>query len=179
MTMQVEKTKEAVVQMIVFNLGIEEYAVPITSVQEIIMSQQPTRIPKSPPFVEGVINLRGQIIPIIDGRKKFNLLAAKEIQESETEETRIMLLEVKEDTIGLIVDKVSEVIHLDTTNIEPPPTDVGLETDYLYGVGKHGERLLILLNIENFLTVNEVQDLQNAVGNNEKLNDKMLAFSGE
>lgn len=179
MAMQLEQTKNAVVQMIVFNLGTEEYAVPITSVQEIIMSQKPTRIPKSPVFVEGVINLRGQIIPIIDGRKKFNLLTDKDIKEHDTDDTRIMLLEVKQDTIGLIVDKVSEVIHLDTSNIEPPPTDVGLETDYLYGVGKHGERLLILLNIENFLTVNEVKDLQKAVGNNEKLNDKMLAYSGE
>ena len=61
------------IQLIIFQLGSEEYAVPIMCVQEIIMVQPPTRIPKSPPFVEGVINLRGHIIPVIDGRKKFNL----------------------------------------------------------------------------------------------------------
>ena len=180
MAKQVDKVKTEEIQMIVFMLGAEEYAVPITAVQEIIMPQEPTRIPKSPESVEGVINLRGQIIPIIDGRKKFNLLSEKEIEHDHvTEDTRIMLLEVKEDTIGLVVDKVSEVIHLNTANIEPPPTDVGLETDYLYGVGKYETRLLILLKIENFLTVSESSEIKEVTVSDDLVNDKILAYSGE
>ncbi|MGD9579785.1 MAG: chemotaxis protein CheW [Vampirovibrionia bacterium] len=178
--MQVEKTQHKDLQMIVFQLGLEEYAVPITAVQEIIMPQKPTRIPKSPAFVEGIINLRGQIIPIIDGRKKFNLLSDKEVDENVvTEDTRIMLLEVSGDTIGLVVDKVSEVIHLNTASIEPPPADVGLETDYLYGVGKFESRLLILLKIENFLTNHETSELKDVTKTKEVASDKMLAYSGE
>lgn len=178
--MQVENKQHKDLQMIVFQLGQEEYAVPITAVQEIIMPQKPTRIPKSPSFVEGIINLRGQIIPIIDGRKKFNLLSEKEVEENiVTDDNRIMLLEVTGDTIGLVVDKVSEVIHLNTANIEPPPSDVGLETDYLYGVGKFESRLLILLKIENFLTMHESTELKDVTKSKEISNDKMLAYSGE
>src|SRR3989339_902212 len=92
------------VQMIVFQLGNEEYAVPITSVQEIIMPLIPTKIPKSPSFVEGVINLRGHIIPIIDGRKKFQLNT-----ETQSKESRIMVLDIEHEVIGLIVDAVCEV----------------------------------------------------------------------
>ena len=178
--MQIENKQHRDLQMIVFQLGMEEYAVTITAVQEIIMPQQPTRIPKSPAFVDGIINLRGQIIPIIDGRKKFNLLSDKELEEDLiTEDTRIMLLEVIGDTIGLVVDKVSEVIHLNTANIEPPPVDICLEADYLYGIGKFESRLLILLKIENFLTITESIELKEVTNAKEVVNDKMLAYSGE
>lgn len=143
------------IHLIVFKLGTEEYAVPITSVQEIIMLQSPTRIPKAPAFVEGVINLRGHIIPIIDGRKKFQL----EVKES-TNESRIMIIEVEADTIGLIVDAVSEVIHLSTDDIEPPPIDMSDDTDFLWGVGKFQDRLLILVNPQKFLNFSETRDLK-------------------
>ncbi|MFH0703338.1 MAG: chemotaxis protein CheW [bacterium] len=145
------------IQMIVFQLGNEEYAVPITCVQEIIMLQTPTRIPKSPSFVEGVINLRGHIIPIIDGRKKFQLEVKKE---RNSIESRIMVLEVDGETIGLIVDSVSEVIHLKTEDIEPPPIDLESDNDFLWGVGKFQDRLLILLNPQKFLSINESKTLQ-------------------
>jgi purine-binding chemotaxis protein CheW len=140
------------IQMIVFQLGTEEYAVPITDVQEIIMMQNATRIPKSPSFVEGVINLRGHIIPVIDGRKKFNF---DNISLNHTNETRIMILEIDQEMIGLIVDSVSEVIHLSSTDIEPPPIEMDDETDFLWGVGKYNNRLLILLNPHKFLNLDE------------------------
>jgi len=142
-------------QLIVFKLGSEEYAIPITSVQEIIMLQTPTRIPKAPTFVEGVINLRGHIIPIIDGRKKFQL----EVKES-TNESRIMIIEVESDTIGLIVDAVYEVIHLNVDDIEPPPIDTSEDSDFLWGVGKTQDRLLILINPLKFLNFSETKSLK-------------------
>jgi purine-binding chemotaxis protein CheW len=143
------------IQLIVFKLGSEEYAVPITSVQEIIMLQIPTRIPKAPVFVEGVINLRGHIIPIIDGRKKFQL----EVTRS-TNESRIMIIELETETIGLIVDAVSEVIHLNTDDIEPPPIDMNDDSDFLWGVGKFSDRLLILVDPQKFLNFSETKDLK-------------------
>ncbi len=151
------KSGEKDIQMIVFKLGTEDYAVPITDVQEIIMRQSPTRIPRSPEFVEGVINLRGHIIPVIDGKKKFSLEIDTNIN---IDESRIMILELKEETVGLIVDSVSEVVHLQVSNIEPPPMDMGVDTDFLWGVGKHLDKLLILLNPQKLLTVTETQNLK-------------------
>ncbi|MDD3013367.1 MAG: chemotaxis protein CheW [Candidatus Gastranaerophilales bacterium] len=143
------------IHLIVFKLGTEEYAVPITSVQEIIMLLAPTRIPKAPSFVEGVINLRGHIIPIIDGRKKFQLEVTKS-----TNESRIMIIELENETIGLIVDAVSEVIHLGTDDIEPPPIDMTDDSDFLWGVGKFSDRLLILVDPQKFLNFSETKDLK-------------------
>lgn len=143
------------IHLIVFRLGSEEYAVPITSVQEIIMIQLPTRIPKAPPFVEGVINLRGHIIPIIDGRKKFQLDVT-----ALTNESRIMIIELTNETIGLIVDAVSEVVHLNAKDIEPPPIDVTEDSDFLWGVGKFVDRLLILVDPQKFLNFSETANLK-------------------
>lgn len=144
------------VQMIIFRLGNEEYAVPIMSVQEIIMRQTPTHIPKSPSWVEGVINLRGRIIPIIDGNKKFSLL----IDNENTNNSRIMVLDVEHEIIGLIVDEVSEVIHLKTEDIDPTPIDIEGDADFLWGVGKYQNRLLILINPQKFLSHTEASDLK-------------------
>ncbi|MEI7473837.1 MAG: chemotaxis protein CheW [bacterium] len=140
------------IQMIIFQLGYEEYAVPITTVQEIIMAQEATRIPKAPAYVEGVINLRGHIIPVIDGRKKFNF---DNLSTEKTSETRVMVLEIDEEMMGLIVDSVSEVVHLSAKDIEPPPIEMDSDTDFLWGVGKYQDRLLILLNPQKFLNLDE------------------------
>ncbi len=141
------------IQMIVFKLGQEEYSVPIKTIQEIIMPQQYTRIPSSPVFVEGVINLRGHIIPIINGRKKFNMQTTEESEIAE-KNRRIMVVEVYKEAVGLIVDSVTEVIYLNVDNIESPPIELEDESDFLWGVGKHEERLLILLNPDKLLSLN-------------------------
>lgn len=104
--------------LIVFKLGDEEYAIPITCIQEIIMPQTPTKLPKSPSFLEGVINLRGHIIPVFDGKKRFQL----ESDNQNDYEARTMILETEDEVIGLVVDSVSEVVHLRSDDIEPPPT---------------------------------------------------------
>lgn len=145
-------------QLIVFKLGSEDYTVPIESVQEIIMPQKPTHLPKSPDFVEGVVNLRGHIIPIIDGRKRFGLAV-----EEYTQSKRIIILELKSGTIGLIVDSVSEVVHLKTANIEAPPIEASEDAQFILGIGKFKDRLLILLDPDRFLSLSETESIKSTM----------------
>lgn len=149
------------IQVIVFQLGEEEYAVPIMSVKEIIMVQNPTKIPKSPPFVEGIINLRGHIIPVIDGRKKFQLELRDNLH---SQEARIIVLNLKNQTVGLIVDKVSEVIHLQTDNIERPPVDTNDDNEFITGIGKFKSKLIIIVEPEKLLSSHETESMRGFKG---------------
>lgn len=147
------------IQLVVFTLKQGdvtcEYGVPITKVQEIIPMTTPTKLPQTPDFVEGIINLRGKIIPIIDLKKRFNM-GASEI----TGETRSVVVEVEGQTVGIIVDEVSEVLRLPVSSIEPPPAVMGgITAEYLKGVGKLGDRLLILLDMDKILTEHEKKEL--------------------
>lgn len=143
-------------QVIAFKLEKEEYAVIITSVQEIIMPQEKTKIPRSPAFVEGVINLRGNIIPIIDGRKRFGFECIEE-----TPETRIIILELENNKVGLVVDSVSEVIHMQTKDVQPSPMNLDNSQDFIIGIGKYKDRLLILLDPDQFLDMHEAESMTN------------------
>lgn len=145
------------IQVIIFKLGREEYAVPINYVNEIIMLQKTTRIPKSPHYMAGIINLRGNIIPVIDGKKKFQLQGSlvKDTLDKIITDERIMVLEVENEKIGLLVDGVYEVIRLNLNEIEPPPIDLEDNTAIFCGIGKYNERLLILINCEKFLTIED------------------------
>ncbi|MEI8390660.1 MAG: chemotaxis protein CheW [bacterium] len=147
-------TESDELQLIAFKLGKEEYTVPIETVQEIIMPQITTHIPKSPRFVEGIINLRGHIIPVIDGRKRFDI----EISENNAD-TRVIVLELDDHTVGLIVDSVSEVVHLKKSNIEPTPIESD-ENSFIVGVGKHQDRLLLLLDASKILDIKETEHLK-------------------
>lgn len=143
------------IQLVVFKLGNEEYGVPITQVKEINRLTTATKVPKSPSFVEGIINLRGQIIPIIDLKKRFEL----ELTDY-TDEARIMVIQVGEQTFGVKVDAVSEVLRLSTDTIERAPDIVsGIDVRYITGVAKEGERLLILLDLDQLLTEYEKNQL--------------------
>ncbi|MDI3486321.1 MAG: purine-binding chemotaxis protein CheW [Methanolobus sp.] len=136
-------------QLVVFNLGVEEFGVNIMQVQEIIRMPDITRIPRSPEYVKGVINLRGKIIVVMDLDKRFGM------NETEmTEESRIVVVDINGTIIGLVVDSVSEVIRLKGSNIEHTPEIITqkINADYLKGVGKMDDRLLILLNLENIIT---------------------------
>jgi purine-binding chemotaxis protein CheW len=139
-------------QLIVFELDDQEFTLPIMSVQEIIMMTTPNKLPKAPDYLEGVINLRNRIIPIIDGRKKFklDLFNNKNVSES-----KIIVLNIHNETIGFIVDKVNEVIHLNSRNIEPPPVDLSVGAEFIRGVGKHKDRLLMLIDPEKILSKEE------------------------
>lgn len=137
-------------QLVVFRLDKEEYGLPITKVQEINRLVPITKLPQMPSFMEGVINLRGRIIPVIDLRKRFSLTAA-----AYEEETRIIIVEVNSQTVGVIVDAVTEVVRLPAASVEPPPSSFILDEQYIAGVGKLDDRLLILLNIDRVLTTQE------------------------
>lgn len=136
-----------VLQLVSFNLGDEEYGVDILKVQEINRMVHVTRVPRAPEFVEGVINLRGKVIPIVDLRKRFGLQA-----KAHDKNTRIIVVDIEGRTVGLIVDGVSEVLRLGMDTIEPPPSMVaGVDAEYIWGVGKLEDRLLILLDLAKVL----------------------------
>lgn len=135
-------------QLVVFNLANEEYGVSITQVQEIIRQQENTRIPGMPSFIDGVINLRGKIIPIIDLRDRFGLP-----KKEGDDRTRIVVVEVSTQTVGLVVDSVSEVLHLTEEAINAlPPTMTNINAEFIKGVGKTERRLIILLELEKILS---------------------------
>lgn len=137
---------EEVLQMVSFDIGTEEYAVDILGVQEIIRMVEVTNVPKAPHYVEGVINLRGKVIPIIDLRLRFGLPSAER-----TKETRIVVVDVNRIILGLIVDSVSEVLRIPVGQIEPPPGGKPGSSEFHRGVGKIDNRLLILLDLERLL----------------------------
>jgi len=130
-------------QVVAFRLGNEEYAVDILFVQEIIRLLNITRVPRSGQHVEGVINLRGNIIPIVNLHSKFNLQAAED-----QEDKRIIVFKWDEVQVGIIVDEVSEVIRIQGQDIEPATKVYGaLEADHIKGIAKIDNRLLILLDL--------------------------------
>ena len=142
-------------QLVGFQLGNEEYGIDILKVQEINRVTDITKIPQSPDFVEGVINLRGNIIPIIDLRKRFRMP-----EREHDRQTRIVVGEIDDRTVGFIVDAVSEVIRLPVNTVEPPPPIVsGGKAEYIKGVGKLEDRLLMLLDIDKILTGSEKEKL--------------------
>ena len=152
------------IQLVVFKLKtgdtVCEYGVPITQVQEIIPIATPTRLPQAPNFVEGIINLRGKIIPIIDLKKRFDM-ASSEL----SSESRSVVVEVEGQTVGIMVDEVSEVLRLPFDSIEPPPALVGgITSEYLTGVGKMEDRLLILLDMNKILSEGEKAELLSVGG---------------
>lgn len=130
-------------QLVTFEVAGEEFAVDILSVHEINRMMELTRVPQSPEDVEGVINLRGRIIPVADLRRKFCLPAAER-----TDANRIIVVEVENKVLGFIVDKVFQPLTLDRANVDPAPSMVcSINSDYITGVGKHENRLIILLDI--------------------------------
>ena len=133
-----------ILQVVSFRLGQEEYAINILDVQEIIRLVDMTPVPNTPAYVEGVINLRGKVIPIINLRARVGLAA-----ENRTKETRIIVVEVAQSILGFIVDSVEEVLRLPQDSIEPPPTFGGGRSEEFHkGVGRVEGRLLILLSLE-------------------------------
>jgi len=149
---------EGVIQVVSFQLKNEEFAVPILKVQEIIRSPEVTRVPKTPDFVEGIINLRGRVVPLISLRKRFGLEHI-----AIDHNTRVIVVELQGKVVGFSVDGVREVIRVQTSVIEPPPALIGgIEKEFLSGVAKLEERLLILLDLDKVLSNNEVEQLQEA-----------------
>ncbi|RLI82274.1 chemotaxis protein CheW [Archaeoglobales archaeon] len=146
--MQLTTEKVDTMQVVIFNLGNERYGVETTKVKEIIRVSEITRIPNAPDFVEGVIDLRGQITTVINLRKRFGL-PPKEIDN----DTRIIVFEHGDTVVGMMVDTVSEVKYLSSNEVDslPPLITARLESKFLKGVGKLPDGLLILIDIEKVL----------------------------
>ena len=138
-------------QLVVFDLSGEAYGVSIATVREIIRMQTITYVPDTPDFVEGVINLRGKVNPVVDLRKRFDLNVT-----SETDDSRIVVVDIGGEDIGVIVDAVTEVLRISENAVEPTSALMTTEDSYyIEGVAKLGDRLLILLDLERVLTAEE------------------------
>lgn len=145
------------VQLVTFQLGEEHFGVPIGAIQEVVRLPEITPVPEAPAFVEGVINLRGRILPVLDLGRRFRLP-----DRPRTRASRILVAEAGGRAVGLIVDAVCEVVRLSGGAIEPPPPMVGgIGVDYITGVGKLQGRLLVLLDVGKAL---DPGDLRRAEG---------------
>ena len=153
-----EAEEQELMQLVGFTIGKELFGVDILMVQEIIRAAPITPVPNSPEFVEGVINLRGNILPVIDLRRRLNLLTG----ENDLEDTWILILDIQNKVTGFIVDSVTEVIKIQENTIEPPPDIIkaGLESQYLRGVCDIGAQLLILLDFKRILLQEEFTKLK-------------------
>ena len=144
--------REELLQFVGFHVGGEEFVIDILRVQEIIRTQQLTRVPNSPECMEGVMSLRGKIIPVIALRKRFGLEQAPPDKQN-----RIMVVEIEGNVFGFAVDAVSEVLRIPADTVEPPPRLGPVEREYVAGVGRLGDRLLILLDADRLLSGSEQQ----------------------
>lgn len=142
-------------QLVSFHLDNEEYGVEVLKVREIIRMVNITHMPNTPPYVEGIINLRGKVIPIISMRRKFGLTDAEN-----NNQTRVIIMDVGGELLGFTVDSVSEVIRISASEIQPSPSVAagGVGQEYIDGVINHGERLLVLLNLDLMFS-NEEKEL--------------------
>jgi purine-binding chemotaxis protein CheW len=137
-------------QFVTFHLGDGEYGVPIAKIQEIDRAAKMTRVPRAAEYVDGITNLRGEVIPVINARKRFNLP-----QKDTDERTRVIIMELAGVKTGLLVDSVHEVLNLPTKDIAPPPASLSTTIDrqFISGIGKvdGDKRMLILLDVEKIL----------------------------
>jgi len=146
MTKEENKLQEE--ELVLFDLGNEIYGVDISVVYEIIRMQAITMVPKAPFFVEGIINLRGKVIPIVDMRKRFGLPKVEQ-----NKDNRIMVLENSGQNVGIIVDAVTEVLRIPSESVEPPSSIiVSATSDYILGIAKHNKNMIILLDMERVLS---------------------------
>ena len=144
--------------LVTFRLGSGEYAIDIMQAKEIIKMEKITLIPNAPDFVEGVINLRGNIIPIIDLKKRFNL------EETEGDKnTGIIIVKIEDVDMGIIIDSISKVVSISNSDIQPPPPMLspmlsGIGQKYIKGVGKLEDKLLVVLDLEKLFTTDEEEE---------------------
>ncbi|MBF0565554.1 MAG: chemotaxis protein CheW [Nitrospirae bacterium] len=138
---------EGILQLVTLTLGNEEYAMDILKVQEINRMTDITLVPNAPSYVEGVVNLRGKVIPVVNLRKKFGFMDKENDKES-----RIMIVDINGMTMGLVVDSVSEVLRVPSNIVEhAPPMAVEVGTEFISGIAKLQDRLIILLDIDKLI----------------------------
>ncbi|MEE9466312.1 MAG: chemotaxis protein CheW [Candidatus Neomarinimicrobiota bacterium] len=146
-----------ILQMVVFRLGEGIFALDIQAVKEINRLVNVTALPKAPDFVEGIMNLRGTIVPVVNLGLRFSL-----VKTERSKDTRIVIVENSGYTLGLVVDEVSEVLRIPTEDIDPATnmTSTGIDVDYVHGVGKVGERLILILEPERLFSAEEHAQLE-------------------
>ncbi|OPY24151.1 MAG: purine-binding chemotaxis protein [Methanomethylovorans sp. PtaU1.Bin073] len=155
-TQTVKKADSDLLQLVIFQLGGEEFGVDIMAVQEIIKMPEITAIPQAPEYVAGVINLRGKIIVVVSLGKKFDIQSC-----DKNEEYKVIVVELENQVIGMMVDSVSEVLRIPSSSVDPAPDIIksGVSSNYIQGVGKLDDRLLILLDLRNVLSDYETEEL--------------------
>jgi purine-binding chemotaxis protein CheW len=137
-------------QIVVFNLAGEQYGVHISKVESIIKMQAITKLPHAPRYVEGITNLRGRVVPIIDLHRRFDL-----DNKASTADDRIIVVNTSGEDIGLIVDEVSEVLTINEQAVEPAPNiTTTIDSSFITGIAKIDQRLVILLDLEKVITIN-------------------------
>ena len=142
-----EIVQEEVVQLVGFIVGDEEFAVPILAIQEIIKPIEWTRVPFTPKYVLGVFNLRGNVLPLIDLRVKFNS-PANEIDEN----TRFIVIKIKDEDVAFVIDKLTSAIRIPKKSILPPPDTYSNEEDLIEGVGRMDDgRIITILKVDNLV----------------------------
>lgn len=150
---------ENLLQLVSFNIGEEEFGVDILKVQEIIRMLEITRVPNAPDYVEGVINLRGKVIPIIDLRKRIGMPS-----KDDDKDTRIVVVEIDNKVVGFIVDSVNEVLRINENITEaPPPMVSGIDSEYITAIGKLNDRLLILLDLSRVLSSEDAKQIDEMI----------------
>tara|TARA_Y100001960_G_scaffold100317_1_gene107739 strand:- start:1781 stop:2290 length:510 start_codon:yes stop_codon:yes gene_type:complete len=147
---------DVTLQLVIFSLLGEEFGVSIHDVREIISNTQITPVPQAPSFVEGVINLRGQIIPVVDLRKRFNLE-----ENTDKTEVKVVIIEVNDNVLGLVVDSVSEVLNIPSDSIKAPPALVanGIGAEYIKGIGQYNEKMIILIDLQKVFSADELRSV--------------------
>lgn len=142
-------------QYVIFKLNEEEYGVEISHVQEITEHKTVTSVPNTPSFIEGIINLRGNIVPIVSIKKRFNLP-----QEKAGADHRVIIINLGSKQVGFVVDDASQVLTMDESQIENAPELItGIDRDYIIGIGKVSEKIIILLDLEKILTEKEKKEI--------------------
>lgn len=154
-----KQTASGLLQLVTFNINNEEFAVDILNIQSINRMVEITKVPNSPDYVEGIINLRGQIIPIISLRKRLHF-----DQKEYDKNTRFIVVEIDNKVYGFIVDSVNEVLRIDRNITEPPPPMVGgIDSDYITAIGKLEDRLIILLDLKKIFSKDEVDNINSLI----------------
>jgi len=149
------------IQVVIFSLGNEEFGARTEQIKEIIRMTDITRMPKAPSFIEGAINLRGKVIAVIDLAKQLDLPKSER-----GEETRIIVIDVDNNILGMIVDSASEVLRISEENIDPTPAFIEnrIDTTFIEGVGKLNDRLFVLLNLNKVISPEEMKSVEKASG---------------
>ena len=143
-------------QVVVFDLNEEAHGIDISQVREIIRMEEITRVPRAPEFVEGVINLRGKVNPVVDLRARFSMPSTER-----TDEHRIVVVDVDGQDIGMVVDAVTEVSRTPSDSIEPPSSVITTDdSEYLTGIVKTDDKLIILLDIAKVISESEASAIE-------------------